>query len=143
MALSIIAVITDTARQEMADMLVSGKSFQVTNFVSGNGGHDTGNPTVALTPDPTVIALPQQTFGPKALDSAVLISAFCPRFEGILLPTEAIGELSNIGLIATMIYSPIPADPIVGTQFLFAVGNFPLKVKTDTDELTIDVTLQF
>lgn len=143
MALSIIAVITDSARQKLADMLISGRSFQVTHFVTGSGGHDTGNPTVALTPDPTVIELPKQSFGPKGLSSATLISAFCPRFEGILLSTEAIGELSNIGLIATVIYSPIPADPVVGTKFLFAVGNFPLKVKTDTDELTIRVTLQF
>ena len=143
MALSVIAVVTDTARQKLADMLISGKSFQVTHFTTGNGGHDPGNPTIALTPDPTVIELPSRTFGPKVLNDAQLISAFCPRFEGILENTEAVGELSNVGLIATMIYSPIPADPVIGTQFLFAVGNFPLKVKTDTDELTIRITLQF
>ena len=82
-------------------------------------------------------------FGPKVLDSSVLISAFCPQFTCKLLNSEAVGELSNVGLIATMVYSPIPSDPVVGTQFLFAIGNFPLRVKTDVDAMSIIITLQF
>ena len=148
MAISVIAALTEIGRNRIADMTVSGRGFQILQFVVGQGGHDPGDPSVALSPDPTVSTLPQQTFGPKDLVetnppySGSLLTPFCPQFIGLLDNTEANGNLSNFGLIARINYSPIINDPLVGSTFLFAIGNTPLKVKTDADQIEIDITLQ-
>jgi hypothetical protein len=145
-SVSVIAALTDEGSRRIADMTISGRGFQITEFVVGKGGHDSGDPTVALTPNRTVSVLPLQTFGPKALVSpapgqtGILVTAFCPQFTGLLDLNEANGELSNIGLIGTINHPP--GDPLVGTKFLFAIGNRPLVVKTDSDQLQINVTLQ-
>lgn len=147
-AISIIAAVTQIGRNRIADMTVSGRGFQIVKFVVGSGGHDPGDPNIALSPDPTVTTLPDQTFGPKLLVqnnppfTGVLITPFCPQFTATLDFTEANGELSNIGLIARIVYSPIGGDPLVGSEFLFAVGNRPLIVKTDNDQFEINITLQ-
>lgn len=143
MAQAIVASITDTARAKFAEMLAVGRAFTITDFVVGNGGHDPGDPAVALTPDPTVSALPSQTFGPKGITSKSLISPFCVEYICDVDYTEAVGEVSNIGLIAKFTYSPIVGDPLVGTTFLFAIGNFPLKIKTDGELITWRVGVQF
>lgn len=143
---SVIAALTEEGRRRIAEMTISGRGFQITKFVVGNGGHDPGDDNVALTPNTAVLTLPGQTFGPKALVSpgpgqtGTLISAFCPQYLGLLDFNEANGELSNIGLIATINFPP--GDPEVGTDFLFAVGNRPKISKTDSDQLQIFITLQ-
>ena len=148
MAISVIAALTDTGRNRIADMTISGRGFQVVKFVVGSGGHDPGDPTIPLSPDPGVISLPSQTFGPKALVittppfTGVLITPFCPQFTALLDYTEANGPISSYGLIAVCVYSPIPADPLLNTEFLFAYGNTPLKEKTDSDQFQINLTLQ-
>lgn len=143
MASSIIATITDTGRAKFAEMLQVGRAFTVTDFATGEGGHDPGDVTIALTPDPTVTTLPSQTFGPKPLTDKILKTPYCVQYQADLTKLEAIGLLSNIGLIATYTYSPIPNDPLLGTSFLFAVGNFPLQVKTDAEEKVMRVEVQF
>lgn len=143
---SVIAALTEEGRRRIADMTVSGRGFQITKFVIGSGGHDPGDPSVPLTPNTEVTVLPSQIFGPKALISpapgltGTLISPFCPQFQGFLDYNEANGEISNVGLIGTINYPP--GDPLVGTDFLFAIGNRPLIVKSDADQLQISVTLQ-
>jgi len=117
-------------------------------FVVGSGGHDVGDPTIPLTPDPNVISLPSQTFGPKNLVvltppyTGVLVTPVCPQFTAMLDYLEANGPISNYGLIAKVVYSPIPADPLLNTEFLFAYGNTPLKEKTDSDQFQVNITLQ-
>lgn len=147
-AVSVIATLTQIGRNRIADMTVSGRGFQIIKFVVGSGGHDPNEPTNALSPDPTVTTLPEQTFGPKLLVqnnppfTGVLTTPFCPEFTALLDFTEANGELSNVGLIGKIVYSPISGDPLLGSEFLFAVGNRPLLVKTDNDQMTINITLQ-
>jgi len=143
MAQAIIATITDIARSKFADMLITGRSFTITDFVTGEGGHDTGDPAIALTPDPTVTSLPLQSFGPKAIASKTLISPFCVEYLCGLDALEAVGPLSNVGLIARFTYSPIVGDPLVGTTFLFAVANFPLVVKTDAETRSISIQVNY
>jgi len=143
MAQAIIATITDTARTSFATMLSLGRAFTITDFVTGEGGHDPGDPAVALTPDPTVTTLPFQSFGPKAITSKTLISPFCVEYLCDLDLLEAVGPLSNIGLIATYTFSPISGDPLVGTNFLFSLGNFPLSIKTDSETRSIAVQVGF
>jgi hypothetical protein len=56
---------------------------------------------------------------------------------------EAVGPLSNIGLIATYIFSPIGSDPLLGTSFLFALSNQPLSIKTDSETRSIAIQVGF
>lgn len=143
MAQAIVATITDGARANLAQLLAVGRAFEITSFVTGEGGHDPSDPAIALTPDPTLTALPLQSFGPKAITSATLITPYCVEFLCSLDNLEAVGPLSNIGLIATFIYSPIPGDTLVGTNFLYAIGNFPLQVKTDSETKAISIQVQY
>lgn len=143
MAFSVIATVTDLGRQQLASSIITGKSFAIDQFSVGSGGHDVLDPSQALTPDPTVTTCPSPVFGPEPVDGSVLASQFCPEITCILAPNEAVAPLSNLCLIATFVYSPIVGDPDVGTSFLFAVGNFPLRVKTDIEEIEFQVTIQF
>jgi hypothetical protein len=146
-AISVIAAITDVARQYMALQTISGLGIEVTSFVIGSGGSDPGDPTVALSPDPSVSTLPSQTFGPKAvvpngIYTGVLTTPNCPQFTGLLDYTEANGAISNVGLIAEIVSSQTPNDPLIGTTYLYAIGNRPLVTKTDSDQMQINITLQ-
>jgi hypothetical protein len=143
MAQAIIATITDTARTAFANMLQVGRSFTITDFVTGSGGHDNSDPAVALTPDPTVTVLPLQSFGPKPVTSKTLISPFCVEYLADLDLLEAVGPISNIGLIATYLFSPIGGDVLVGTTFLFAISNTPLSIKTDSETRSISIQVGF
>jgi hypothetical protein len=145
MAQAIIATITDTARSKFADMLQMGRSFTITDFSTGEGGHDSGDPAIALTPDPTATSLPLQSFGPKSIASKTLISPFCVEYLCGLNALEAVGPLSNIGLWAKFTYSPIPGDTLVteGKTFLFAIANFPLVVKTDAETRSISIQVNY
>lgn len=141
MAFNIIATVTDLGRQKLAEMLISGKSFNVNLFEVGSGGHDPLDPTIALTPDPTATTCASSVFGPEAIDSSFLSSQFCPEFVCRLETNEAVAPLSTICLIGTVVYPD--TDPEFGTTFLFAVGNFPLRVKTDAEDLEFRVVVQF
>ena len=143
MAQAIIATITDTARSKFADMLNIGRAFTITEFVTGEGGHDTGDPAIALTPDPTATTLPLQSFGPKTIASKTLISPFCVEYLCGLDALEAVGPLSNIGLMARFTYSPISGDTLIGTSFLFAIANFPLKIKNDASQQSFRIQIQY
>ena len=143
MAFSVIATVTDIGRQKLASSLITGKSFQIDQFSVGSGGHDPLDPSTALTPDPTATSCPDVVFGPEPVDAAVLTAQFCPEFTCRLLPAEAVAPLSDICLLGTFVYSPLVGDPDIGTSFLFALGNFPLRVKTDVEQLEFRVTVQF
>lgn len=143
---SVIAALTEEGRRRIADMTISGRGFQVTQFVVGSGGADPSDPSVPLTPDTSVTVLPSQTFGPVPVvspspgETGTLISPFCPQYVGLLDFNQANGDISNIGLIATINF-PL-TDPLVGTNFLFAVGNRPTISKSDADQLQLNITLQ-
>ena len=145
MAISVIAAITDIARSYIANMTITGVGFKITSFVVGSGGSDPGDSTVPLSPDPSLTVLPSMTFGPKALvlptptTSGTLLTPFCPQFQALLDYTEANGAVSNYGLMATPNATPTNPTP---TPFLFAIGNTPLKQKTDSDQLQVNITLQ-
>lgn len=148
MAISVIAALTEIGRNRIADMLVSGRGFIIEQFVVGQGGHDPGDPSVPLSPNPAVAVLPGLTFGPKLLVvqtppfTGVLITPFCPSFKALLDFQEANGPVSSYGLIGRINYSPILLDPLLNSLFLFAYGNTPLKTKTDVDQFEINITLQ-
>jgi hypothetical protein len=149
MAITVLAAITDQGRAGFADLTVNGTNFVVTQFEVGNGGHDPGNPIVALTPDTSLGDLPGLTFGPEPIDEASLPDdLFTPEFCCFLQQNEAVGELSNIGLIATHPDDTEENGPnfqagVAGASFLFAIGNFPLRVKVDTEVVEFTVSVIF
>jgi hypothetical protein len=145
MAITVLAAITDQGRAAFAAMTVNGTSFVVTTFEVGNGGHDPGNPIVALTPDTSLGELPQITFGPEPIDEASLPDdLFTPEFDCYLQQNEAVGELSNIGLLGEYpVTDANTAAGLSGTYFLFAIGNFPLRVKVDTEVVEFTVSVIF
>jgi len=151
MAITVNAAITDRGRAAFADATITEKYFIVSQFEVGSGGHDVGNPIVALTPDTTLSALPNKTFGPEPVDDSSLAGdLFTPEFSCILQQNEAVGELSNIGLLGYYPGSGDPLNPNVNdiagvaeTYFLFAVGNLPLRVKVDTEVVEFSVSIIF
>lgn len=143
MAFSVVATVTDLGRQKLASALITGKSFQIDQFSVGSGGHDPLDPATAFPPDPTVTVCPDEVFGPETVDAATLVSQFCPEFTCRLDPNQAVASLSNICLLGTVIFSPLAGDPDVGTSFLFALANFPLRVKTDVESIEFRITVQF
>lgn len=143
MAFTVTASLTDVGRQRLAQQLISGKSFVVSEFAINSAGHDPQNPTIALTPDTTAIICPGGTpLYSRTINATTLLSVFCPQFQCIV-PETIVGSVSNICLIGQVVYSPISGDPDIGTTFLFAVGNFPLKVKTSADVFNFLVSVQF
>ena len=143
MAETIVASITDIARAAFASQLKMGRAFTITSFVTGSGGNDPGDPNTALTPDPTLTALPSQTFGPTAVAQITLTTPYCVEVDCALGLLDAVGPLSNLGLIATYTFSPVVGDPLVGTTFLFAIANRPLTVKTDSESIAFSVLIKF
>lgn len=144
MAITVLAALTDRGRAAFADATVTGSAFVVDQFKVGSGGHDVGNPIVALTPDTSLSDIPAITFGPEPIDSASLpTDLFTPEFLCVLQQNEAVGELSNVGLFATFVSAGTNPDITVGETFLFAIGNFPLRVNVDTEVVEFTVSVIF
>lgn len=151
-----LALVTNQGKARIAEMLATGKSFVVDSFVIGANGHDAVDPTLALTPDPTrtgcycgPIGSPLESISTAGgcsfadmIDGVSFASATCPVFTCSVENGEATGAVSSLCLLGTVVYSPTPGDPEVGTQFLFAIANFPLKFKTPTERFVYDVYVQ-
>jgi hypothetical protein len=137
--------LTTRGRELEAQQLLYGYGFRVDYFVLGAGGHDPGNPTIALPLDTDVTELPGQFFGPEPIDVKELVTATCPRFICIAQPGEAVGGISNLGLIATVLSVPSgsPVDaPAVGSTFLYAICNFPLRYKVSASRETFTISVK-
>lgn len=143
MAFTSIAVITNEAKRRIAEMWISGKSYQVKYFALTSGGHDPNDPTIALAIDPASTTMPGSPpfFGPEPIDSITLVSDFCPVFECVVKTGEVVGIVSSVGLFAEIVYSPTPGDPEVGTTFLFAVHNRPQVVFTPSDSAVFNINV--
>lgn len=147
-----LALVSNTGKARMAQLLATGKSFKIDRFVVGDQGHDPIDPTIALTPDPGKAGC---YCSPEAItevdgcayegliNSVNFASETCPVFNIILPKQQATGVISSICLIGTIVYSPEVGDPEVGTHFLFATANFPLKVKTPNERFEYDISAQF
>jgi len=151
-----LALVTNQGKARIAEMLATGKSFVVDSFVVGSNGHDLVDPTIAVTPDPTRTGCycgPEGTLVDSittaggcsfadSISSVTFASLSCPVFECVVGPGDATGAVSSLCLLGTVVYSPTIGDPEVGTQFLFAIANFPIKYKIPTDNFVYEVFVQ-
>src|SRR5690242_4086212 len=102
----IVVTLTNEARRMEAQANLYGYGYRIEYFVIGSGGHDPGDASLALPLNLDAETLPGQFFGPEPIDKSALISPTCPQWTCILQPGEAVGEISNIGLIATIVFIP-------------------------------------
>jgi hypothetical protein len=146
-----LAVVTNSGKARMAELLASGKSFAVDRFVVGDQGHDTSDNTIALTPDPARsgcycapegITVSEGCNYEGLITSIAFNSTTCPVFKVILAKNQATGVISSICLLGTIVYSPIPNDPEIGTQFLYAIANLPYKVKIPQERFEYNISIQ-
>ena len=140
MAYETLGVVTTAAKARLAQMLATGKSFQVTHFVIGDVGYLPSDPTIALTPDPNITSFVYGNVLTKPITGVSFPLVTCPQWECDVLPADYAGPVSAIYLIATVQYNPNPADPdVVGTQFIFAVATKPLSIKTPNELFAFQV----
>jgi len=114
----IVVSLTNHAREMEAQALLYGYGYRIDYFAVGSGGHDVGDPTLALPLNFDAETLPGQFFGPEPVDGAKLVSPTCPAWTCILEQGEAVGEISNFGLYATIVFIPgssINLDPTAVT----------------------------
>jgi hypothetical protein len=146
-----LALITNSGKARMAQLLADGKAFKIDRFVVGNQGHDPLDLTLALTPDPTKAGC---YCSPESLtvlggcsfegliDTITFNNTTCPVFKIILNPGQATGVVTSICLLGTIVYSPIPNDPELNTRFSFAVANFPYKIKIPSEKYEYNLSIQ-
>jgi len=140
-----VVSLTKKGRELEAQQLLYGYGFRIDYFVLGAGGHDPGNPTIALPLDTDVVELPGQFFGPEPIDIKELVTPTCPRFTCIVQPGEAVGGISNLGLVASIqsVPSGSPVDaPTVGSTFLYALCAFPLRYKVSASRETFTISIK-
>lgn len=135
MAFEIRAIMTDEAQRRDAEQKATGKGYVITGFTIGNAGHDPSDPTTALTPDTSATSVPSPVFGPKQTSSFTYGADNCPIWQCVLEFGEAVTQYSSIGLLAQITTSPVPNDPEIGTTFLFALANFPQRVKLGSERV--------
>jgi len=140
--LEISALLTEEAARRQAEHETEGKAFKIVGFSLGNAGHDPSDPTLPLSPDPTLTTCQTPVFGPKAVSGYTFANNFCPIWECFIDRGEGAILYSSLCLLAQIVSSPIPGDPEVNSTFLYAVANFSQRPKADDEMMTIRVGVQ-
>lgn len=134
----LLALLTNQGKARIADLISTGKAFKLTDFRLGDGGYDLSDNTLPITPDPAstdVYGTPGGVLT-KPISMVSLASPTCPVFQCIALAGEGTGPVGSLGLLGTIVYSPIPGDPELGLKFLFALATFPIRVKIPLEVYT-------
>jgi len=132
---SAVAILTNTARTNMARIATEGLNFEVLEFQAGRGGYDVADPTQATVPLAASVALIDPVF-PTPITYELIDSVEYPNNSSVAFlcrieKAEALYGLGELGIWATIINSPLfPAEN--GTKFLFAIAHVPLQGKTDS-----------
>ena len=141
----IIGNLTDLGRTNFARALLGEVSFEVRGFAVGRGGYNDTNPVKIKPLNTSLLTLEAQVFPPVGIAPIVLIEYISPKTfvaNCRLGSSEAVSSLGEIGLWAEIVYSSV--DPgEVGTQFLMAIGHFPIIAKTLRQEIVFRIIIQF
>lgn len=148
MADELIATESNDAKAWAAKARAYGYGWKVTKFVTGSFGHDPENPRLPLKPDPSrsgcycgadALTTVDGCLFSDFIDEVSFQTPYCPVYTCILGSGESIGVVSSLCLIAEIVYSPIPGDPVVGTEYLYATVNMPYRPKIAGETLQFDV----
>lgn len=121
MAFEAKALITNLAKQRIAEMWAWGTAYQVKYFEVSAGGHDPLDPTTALAADPAATSIPGTVlFGPEPIDAIEWETATCPVFVCTIQQGEYTGELSSVGLIAEVVYVGFSSTASASRTFTYA-----------------------
>lgn len=148
MADELIAVQSNTARTWNAKRNAYGYGYKVTRFVTGSNGHNPSNPRLPIAPDPEragcycgsdAITTADGCLFSDFIDEVVFTTPYCPVYVCVLESGESIGVVSSICLIAEITCSPIPDDPLIGTEFLYATVNMPYRPKIAGETIRYEI----
>lgn len=146
MSVRLEASLTNLARRYTAEAVRSSFHFIVTDYVLGDQGHDIENAMLSRSVDRSM-EVPNDgrplLWGPDTLDTRELTDTFCSTFGFRLTGNEAIGQFSQICLLATVTASPGGSLPAVGVQFLYAVANRPLTSKVPGEIVDYALTIRW
>lgn len=127
--ITVKGIITTVAREYLARSAADGTSIKIVDFSVGSGGYVTSLPLYAKDPDPEAVSLESEIYrGPLTAVENVTINGMAKSFVGRLSLESVVGGIGEIGLWAEIISSPFPTE--IGEQFLFALCNQPLNVKS-------------
>lgn len=138
MSYETLGIVTTAGKARIAQMLATGKSFRVTHFAIGDLGHLPTDPTIALTPDPTITDFAYGNVLIKPVDSVAFPQITCPVWTCIVLPADYSGPISSLYLLGTVEYSPTVGDPDIGLRFIFAVSTRPRVIKGPLDNFSFE-----
>lgn len=125
-----IASVTNMARNLRARSWSDGTAWRITAMAVGVGGHDPVDPMRPIPVDPDLQTLRAETFRSSALVAEnPREDSRATSFALPLSRTSYSGGVSEFGLIATILFSPIPSE--VGTTFLYSVVHTGLLTKGD------------
>jgi len=136
--ITVEAKITDIARQYIARSICDGTAFKVDTFAVGSGGYDISYPTRAIEVNSASTELDAEIFrGTITIVEEVVVDGTSKSFVCRLAQNDISGGIGEIGLFATIIDSPYPAE--VGAQFLVCLAHQPLNTKTKNHVTTYRV----
>lgn len=140
----IIASLTDIGRTNLARATIGDLSFKVVGFKTGRGGYNDANPVKTIVIDTTATALIDPIFPVSGIKPYEALEFPTPKTLVVncrIASTESVAGLGEIGLYATVLESSVPAE--VGTDFLLAIGHFPLFTKTLKQAVLYRFVIQF
>ena len=108
-----------------------GTIYAVTEFAVGSGGFVPASPWQVVPVNPADVALSNEVFRApierisyEAVTPPWVVTYWCRVPRGV-----ALGNVGELGLIATILWSPFPVE--IGTKFLFAIQHFPCQTRHD------------
>lgn len=126
---SIVATVTDLAREFLARAITDGTSIRITHYAVGSSGYDPANPLSAIAVDPVATSLISEVYRDTIdLVETATLDGTAKSFVARIARDELAAGIGEIALFATILSSPFSSE--VGTQFMFAVAHQPLNVKT-------------
>lgn len=116
-----------------------GMSVRCTGFAVGRGGFDPNDYLAAVPVNPDATALDDQVFT-DSIDLLEEPNNQCCSCYCVLETGEANVSLGEIAIIAQVQNSA--GDPADGTEFVLAIGHFPMVAKNSDIRYAFRVTIQ-
>lgn len=136
--LSVVARVTDRARQLLARSVVDGTSLRITTAAIGTGGFDVSNPTSTTPIDTSATSLQNEIYRAAIDDVEVpLTTGTAASFVTRIGRGTILSPIGEVGLYATISNSPVPFEN--GTSFLFCIGHQPIQTGTNNHVFSLRV----